>query len=444
MKNVKKVLPLIIISLVLCFVTSNLLYAADSEVGAKDTKDLELTDDAKPEKKEVTFFGKKIIPILNTDILGTYSKIQGHNDTGGAIVDVLFSPAIKISDDHYVIPLYNFNYAREQQIIAEEEGGYSVQQTLNHNVYLTNKLKLNDNLTTKISGFGTWAFYKETKDEDWSDGLYDYNDVGGILDFEYELGDLQNNVFDEVGLELEYYRRHYPNFKSLISLATPTAPEEDEKDYDGYKLIFGYLRDNPQGLSIEATYQPLWKKYSDKLIVGTDGVLIGGDKRKDNQHTMDLNLRYPATKRFSLYLDNVLIINNSNQNFYDSKDTIALSDDEYIDDYYEYTSYMIRPKVSYDFEINEEKDLTVHLSYAFLNKQYSDRKAQSSTGLYTGEDEEDKFHTFSLGLSYPLTEKIKAIALFDYTIAKSNMEYEKYYRYNYDLMSVACGISCRF
>jgi len=140
----------------------------------------------------------------------------------------------------------------------------------------------------------------------------------------------------------------------------------------------------------------------------------------------------------------VLIINNSNQNFYDSKDTIALSDDEYIDDYYEYTSYMIRPKVSYDFEINEEKDLTVHLSYAFLNKQYSDRKAQSSTGLYTGEDEEDKFHTFSLGLSYPLTEKIKAIALFDYTIAKSNMEYEKYYRYNYDLMSVACGISCRF
>ena len=113
MKNVKKILPLIIISLVLCLATSNLIYAADSEVGAKDTKDLELTDDAKPEKKEVTFFGKKIIPILNTDILGTYSKIQGHNDTGGAIVDVLFSPAIKISDDHYVIPLYNFNYEAE-------------------------------------------------------------------------------------------------------------------------------------------------------------------------------------------------------------------------------------------------------------------------------------------------------------------------------------------
>jgi len=53
-----KNLPLIIISLVLCLATSNLIYAADSEVGAKDTKDLELTDDAKPEKKEVTFLEK--------------------------------------------------------------------------------------------------------------------------------------------------------------------------------------------------------------------------------------------------------------------------------------------------------------------------------------------------------------------------------------------------
>jgi hypothetical protein len=433
----------VLISL-LCTSLCGIVSADDKQVGAKDTRDLELAKDGDQESKDITFFGKKIIPIINLDLLGTYSKIQGHNDTGGAIVDVLVSPAIKINDDHYVIPLYNFNYTREQQIISEEEGGYSVQQTMNHNVYLTNKLKLNDNLTSKISGFGTWAYYKETKDEDWSDGLYDYTDVGGILDFEYELGDLQDPVFNELGLELEYYRRQYPNFQSLISLATPTAPEEDEKDYDGYKLIFGYLRENPQGLSLEATYQPLWKRYTDKLVVGSDGVLIDGDKRKDNQHTFDLNFRYPATKRFTLYLDNELILNRSNQNFYDSKDTIVLSDDEFIDDYYEYTSYMIRPKVSYDIAVKEDKDLTVHLAYAFLDKEYSDRKAQSSSGAYTTEDEEDKFHTFSFGLSYPLTDKVKAIALFDYTIAKSNMEYEKYYRYNYDLMSIACGISCRF
>ena len=444
MKKVKKELSLLALLLVICFLACNLVYAADNKAGAKDLKDLELSDDNKAEQNDIRFFGKKVIPILNLDLLATYSKIQGHNDTTGTIVDVLASPAIKINDNHYVIPLYNFNYTREQQIIAEEEGGYSVQETLNHNIYLTNKLKLNDKLTTKISGFGTWSYNKDTKDENWSNGLYNYTDFGGIMDFEYELGDIGDNIFDEVGLELEYYKRKYPNFKSLISLATPTASEEDEKDYDGFKLIFGYLRDNPQGLSLEATYQPLWKEYIDKLIIGSDGVLIDGDKREDNQHVFGLNFKYPTTKRLTLYLENEFTINNSNQNFYDSKDTTSLSDDEFISNYYDYTSYKIRPKVSYKIPIKEEKDLTVHLAYTYLNKQYNDRKAQSSTGLYTSEDEEDQFHTYSFGLSYPITEKIKAIALFDYTIAKSNMDYEKYYRYNYDLMSIACGISCRF
>ncbi len=444
MKKIKKELSLLAFLLVICFLACNLVYADDNIAGAKDTRDLELSDENKAKQSDIRFFGKKVIPILNLDLLGTYSKIQGHNDTTGAIVDVLASPAIKINDNHYVIPLYNFNYTREQQIITEEEGGYSVQQTLNHNVYLTNKLKLNDKLTTKISGFGSWSYNKETKDENWSNGLYNYTDVGGIMDFEYELGDIRDNVFDEAGLELEYYKRKYPNFKSLISLASPTASEEDEKDYDGFKLIFGYLRDNPQGLSVEAAYQPLWKKYIDKLVIGSDGVLIDGDKREDNRHAFDLNLKYPTTKRLTLYLENELTINNSNQNFYDSKGTTSLSDDEYISNYYDYNSYMIRPKVSYAIPVKEEKDLTVHLAYAYLDKQYNDRKAQSSTGLYMSEDEEDQFHTFSFGLSYPITEKVKAIALFDYTIAKSNMEYEKYYRYNYDLMSIACGISCRF
>jgi hypothetical protein len=446
MQKTKKTIVLLSVLLVISFLIPSSLMAQDNKVGAKDKKDLELQTNAQDtaESKDINFFGKKVIPIVNLDLLGTYSKIQGHDETWGAIVDALVSPAIKMNDNYYIIPLYNFNYTREQQIIAEEEGGYSVQQTMNHNVYLTNKFRLNDRFVTKLSGFGTWAYYKETKDEDWSDGLYDYTDVGALLDFEYEIGALRDKSFDELGLELEYYRREYQNFKSLISLASPTAPEENEKDYDGYKLAVGYLRDSADALSIEALYQPLWKRYVDKLVVGSDGVLISGDKRKDLQHTLDLNFRYPQTERLTFYLDNQLIINTSNQNFYDSKDTIILSDDEFIDDYYEYTSYMLRPKVSYDIPVKEEKDLTVHLAYAFLDKQYDDRKAQSSSGAYTNDEQEDKFHTFSLGLSYPLTEKVKAIALFDYTIAKSNMEYEKYYRYNYDLMSVACGISCRF
>ena len=402
--------------------------AANTHAGAGNLGNPAPADKSAQEPADSGFPGKKVIPILNVDLLGSYSKIPGGNKVNGGVVDILFAPVLRIDAGHHLIPLYNFNYNRQQQIVAQEEGGYAVQQTLSHNTYLTNKLKLNDRLTTKISGLGTWTYYKESKDEGWSKGLYNYTDIGGIVDFEYEIGSLRNNILDEAGLSLQYYRRNYPNFKSLISLASPTAPETDEKDYDGYRLTFKYLRNNPYGLSVEAAYRPLWKRYTDKLIVGSDGVLISGDKRRDNQHEFNFNLRYPATERLSLYLDNEIVINRSNQNFYDFRGTLVLADDVFIGKYFNYTSYMLKPRVSYDLPLGEQKDLTLQLSYSYLDKQYAHRKAQSATGLYTAEAQEDKFHTFSFGLSYPLTKKIKAITLFNYTIAKSNMKYMQYYK----------------
>ena len=53
----------------------------------------------------------KIIPIINLDVLGTYSKIQGHKPIGGALINGLISPVIKLNNRNYIIPLYNINYS---------------------------------------------------------------------------------------------------------------------------------------------------------------------------------------------------------------------------------------------------------------------------------------------------------------------------------------------
>jgi hypothetical protein len=84
------------------------------------------------------------------------------------------------------------------------------------------------------------------------------------------------------------------------------------------------------------------------------------------------------------------------------------------------------------------------LSYSYEDRCYTNRKAQTSDGTYTDNDQEDKYHTITLGLSYPLTEKIDARFIVNYVDADSNMKYERYYKYNYDLLSFATGISCRF
>lgn len=424
----KKILPIAFL-LFLIFTCSVLSYAE------KNSQKQDKTSEAK---------NKKIILIINLDALGTYSKIQGHKAIGGALIDCSVSPVIKLNNRNYIIPLYNINYIRELQIISEEEGDWLAMETLSHNVYLTYKKLLTKKLTAKVSGLGTWAYYKETRDEDWSEGLYDYIDKGGMLDFEYTLSEPKAKIYRELGFETEYYRRKYPNFKSLISLATPTAPEEHEKDYDGIKFTLAFLEQNPDGLSFEVEYQPLLKYFIDKLAVDSDGVLISGRKREDNQHTANVNFSYPFSKRLTFGLDYQMIFNRSNQNFYDSRDTIILSDDIFTSHYYSYKSFGVKPKITYDIPLTKEKNLTTYLNYSYLDRIYSDRKAQGSNGAYTDSREEDQYHTIGVGFSYPLTNKIKALCLFNYTKAKSNMKYEEYYRYNYDLMSIACGVSCRF
>jgi len=428
MKKIKKILGFYLsFQLILSFALSS-SYAEEKEAGKYQ-----------PVKQKL-----KIIPIINLDALATYSKVQGHNAIGGALIDLSISPTIRLNKRNYIIPLYNLNYHRKRQVISQEEGGRLTQETMTHNFFLTYKRLLTRKLTAKFSALGTLAYYKETNDEDWSKGLYDYIDKGALMDFEYTLSHPKERVFKELNFETEYYRRMYTNFRSLISLATPTALEENEKDYDGLKFTLGYLRQNPDGLSFEAEYMPLLKYYTDKLVIDSDGVLISGKEREDNQHTINLDLSYPLTKRLTIGLDNQIIINRSNQNYYDSRNTITLSDDVFTDDYYDYNSYQIKPSLSYNIPIKKNKDLTINLSYSYLNRLYTNRKAQSSNGSYTTEDEEDKYHTINLGLSYPLTDKIKALFIVDYIDAQSNMKYEEYYRYNYDLLTIACGISCRF
>jgi hypothetical protein len=386
----------------------------------------------------------KIIPIVNLDLFGTYSKIQGHEAVEGGLLDLTISPAVKLNKDNYLIPMYNINYNKERQVISEEEGGRLTKETLTHNIFLTYKRQVNDKLTAKFSGLGTLSYYKETANEDWSEGLYDYIDKGGLLDLEYTLSHPKAKIYKEAGFEAEYYRRMYTNFHSLISLATVTAPEEHTKNYDGIKFSFSYLRQNPDGLSLKSEYTPLLKYFTDKKVIGSDGVLDTSTKRDDNQHALDLFLSYPVTKRLTAGLNGGLLILRSNQNYYDSRGTAGLADDVFTEDYYDYNQFKIKPTLTYDMPVKKGKDLTVSLSYSYKDRCYTNRKAQTSDSTYTDNDQEDEYHTITLGFSYPLTEKIDARFIVNYVDADSNMKYERYYKYNYDLLSFATGISCRF
>lgn len=63
---------------------------------------------------------------------------------------------------------------------------------------------------------------------------------------------------------------------------------------------------------------------------------------------------------------------------------------------------------------------------------------------YKDEDRIDWTHNLSATVSYPITEKLRWIILYDYSINKSNMKYEKYYRYDYHIYHILTGLSYGF
>ena len=388
---------------------------------------------------------KRIIPIGNLDILGTYSDSNKGSGLWGYDISGSFSPVVRLNDTQYLIPLYNGAYKRMRQYVTQEEGGRLYNTWQLHNGSLALRTQLTDELTNRITAFGSWNFVKETRDESFGEGLYDYRDLGGSCDMRYTILTLdeKRNIYYRGGIE--YFRRKYPNFQSLISLAAVTAPEKNEKEFDAIKFSTGLEEKNPAGISWELKPSVLLKYFVDKKLIHEDGVLDPSKKRRDYVFEIDLNGAYPFGEgRWEIALDNSIDYNHSNIGFYDTRDTALISDDVFTNNYYTYLSMMAYPYLTYYHALSRDKKISIRAGYSFLRRDYSGRRAQEADGTYTNVKQKDKEHAFHITTFYPITKSMAWVTTFDYTIEKSNQKYEKYYRYEYAVYQVQSGISIRF
>jgi len=387
-------------------------------------------------------FWDRVFLICDLDALGLYSKIGGGDGITGVDANLKLSPAIMLGPKDFLIPLYNGSYSRTKRAVKEVEGTQLYESFQSHNANLAWRHRFSDELTGKINAFGTWSYSVETKDEDWGDGLYDYEDIGVDLDLR-RVERPTNLEVKKYTAAFEFYKREYPNYKSLITLASVTAAEEDEKDYRGYRVSGGYEFARFNDWALGLNYSFLFKDFADKKVIDADGVLTS-DERDDFVHDIGLDYSYNISDNWILGINNNYRINESNQNFYDSRGTVPLGDDVYTGDYYDFYSIGLKPGITYLREIGPERRLVVNLAYAFTYKKYGDRNTQDSAGNYEDDSQADKISDVVINVRYPLNKNWALRFLAEYMNVESNMDYEQYYVYDYELYNVGAGFSYSF
>jgi len=383
---------------------------------------------------------KPFFYVLEADILGGYSKIIGGNGTVSSSDRWLVSPNLKIKDGLYWINVYNGSYDRASQVVAQEEGGRQTQSTVSHTLSSALKFNVNPAWSLRPLVFADWVFVDETKNESFGDGLYDYRDAGTGLESSWMVSQTKDED-KQWRAGFRYLGREYPNFQSLLSQFDPNGNQEtNEKDLNGYKVNVGYDSNVPRGTSWGWETISFLKDYTDKRTINSNGIRTN-DNRQDFLQVLSGNVSRPLTQEFRWRLDGQFAFNLSNLDFYDTHNTLSLTDDTFVKDYFDTVSFLLRPTLIYTRPIEKDKNIVLTASYAFYAQLYTGRLAQNTAGIYQNEKENDLSHTFSARASYPLTRNISWVTTCNYTIATSNQKFESFYLYSYDSWSALTGFS---
>ncbi len=389
----------------------------------------------------------RFILVADIDAYFSYSDIKDNDDLWGGGINATIAPAYKINDRLFALVMYEGNYYKRREFYADDFGYRQRTEFQGHTITPMLRKDFGDKSRYSLtpSFFATWTYNKDggnSNDNDtWNNGLYNYEDVGGGLDFD------MRELFGEYGslkLGVQFYSREYPNYQSLASLIQiPGQPDErDEKDYTGTILKAGYRWLKDYGWSWTSEFSMLYKDLDDKKVVQLSG--LSSEGQKDIVYNLNLNGWYLFENiggglRLGVELDGGRY--NSNQNYYDLVGAVPNPNTVFIDNFYDYYAYNIRPYISYTFDL---LPLTPSFSYAYRQVNYTDRLARNASGLYTSDDQWEELHETVLSLRYDLTDQWSLIGWWQHQKARSNNEYQNVYSYDYEVNNISFGVSFRY
>jgi len=288
--------------------------------------------------------------------------------------------------------------------------------------------------------------FRETKDEKWSQGLYDFMryEAGLTLERKTRLGLSTPWIYQ---LSWDVYYTRYTRFKSLASEygAELSAPNPGTRILDTVtnQLAYASEFDLPNFVKADLFAAVSLIGYQDQKVINSDGKYLSS-KRSDSYQALNLGVskryndidalgRIRPVLGVSLGLANLM----SNQNHLDT-DPKHL---KYVRAFYDYTEARLAPSAQFTFI---SPGLVLRTTYEFAVRGYSDRLAQKSDGAYTSKKLAQYSNSFNAEASYPIAASLDAKLQGNWSASRSNNRYEQVYRYSYNSSMYFAGLEWRF
>ncbi|MBU4123229.1 hypothetical protein KJ959_06080 [bacterium] len=376
----------------------------------------------------IPLYAAEIIPVGEINLTGGASFFEGESSASGGNFNIAAVPAVKFSESVVLLPGYYGNYRGSKSVYELLGGGTLYQDSMSHNFTLRLVNKLSPEHKFKLKTGYVFNYFRETTDEDWGEGLFDFE--------KFTLG-IENETQNCMGMDkfigsFDIMKVKFPEYASLASAlyGQEVFPGTNILDFSGVNIYFrGLKKLNPKSI-VDVNLNFMLKDFPDQNLIDPQGEYT---LTKRNDRTSSLDMVYSRLfGSFSAGLTLGAVVNRSNQDHFDA------AAPKFVDNYYDYNSYSAGPVVSFGNKFQ------VSCAYKYGIKNYEGRLTQKANSDYTSSKVQNKTHFVSLGSSYRLSRKLKAKVSANYFTQDSNQDYEAVYKYNYDTYNFDAGVVYEF
>ncbi len=390
-------------------------------------------------------------PVLNASMSGGQYFFQGQRSSLGGNAAVTAAGLVKLNERWSVLPMYNVSYRGTKGVDDGVAAGTLFQQQMDHATTVMGIRRL-DNSTWRVKPSAGYKreFLKETRNEDWGKGLFDYEKISAGVELE--------NVYKEpfsVRMGLDVFRVRFPNYESLESrsgvdpFGSPLGRELASKHtLDTYNWQASVSGNRPWPFTdpkivLSGSYSFLYKDFLDQRIVQVSGQ-FADIPRRDFMQSLGGSVSRPipvhvfrSDGRLDLNMGLNLVLNLSNQNTFDA--TFA----RYFGDSYSYWTLGAGPGATLSWG-DKKAPTWASTSFRWTRQNYLGRLVQDAVGVYESAKQQHDRYAFSVAYGYPIAPKLTMTFRTNILWAASNHKYQKNYSYTYRAMSYLLGVAYEF